>query len=881
MLNAGTQLGPYAIAGPLGAGGMGEVYRARDTRLRREVAIKVLRDELAADPERVRRFEKEARAAAALNHPNILVLHDIGRHAGQPYLVTELLEGETLAERIAAGELGVARSVEFAIQIARALAAAHEKGIVHRDIKPSNVFVTTEGVAKLLDFGLARLTHGHGEAWDPATASTESSQTDMGAVLGTVGYMAPEQVRSLPVDHRADIFAFGCVLYEMLSGTRAFTGNSPADTFSAILLKDPPPLSGSQRDIPVVLQSIVSQCLEKRPENRFSSAHDLALALGAVSGNGITGAVPARPTRRLARWLRGHKAAAVAAVTALAFAAVATVALWWRGRPAAGGAVAFEPKRVAVAIFENQTGDAALDPVGKMAADWISEGLSRIDGIEVVPSSLVFGLAHDRPDGVPVKDPVRAIAEATGAGLVVSGVYYAQGTGLQLQARITDAISDKLLFAGEPASGDRKDPMALVASARQQVVDAIAARYLDVFHRTWATQAKPPRYESYREYMAGERYWVTDPEKAIAHFSRALELDPDFVLPRFALVAVYANTGDYDNGGKQLDIIDKSWEKLTPIHRAKLNNLRAVLAGRYEEGLTTARALASLAPGDLLAAYTLGGAALLANRPREAVEALTRPLQWELMLRPTQARGYFYFFVLTTSLHVLGLHDQELVEARRGRAIYPDLPGIRLCEIQALAALGRLEEMEKVILETLTLPTKISSPGEVLLLTAAELRVHGHREESLRMADRATEWSRGHPVDEGQAERARSELAECLYQAERWEEARALYAELATAHPDNVDYQRWLGCLAARRGDHAEARRVAEELRRTKQPYLLGRPTAARACIAALLGEREEAVALLRESAAEGVSLPFQHRDMDLEPLIGYPPFEELVRPKG
>jgi serine/threonine protein kinase len=244
-LSAGTRLGPYEIVTPIGAGGMGEVYRARDTRLGRDVAVKVLPAEFAADPGRLRRFEQEARAVAALNHPNILALYDVGSHDGGPFVVTELLKGESLREQIVQGGLTVSRSVELGIQIARGLAAAHEQGVVHRDLKPGNVFVTHDGRVKILDFGLAKLAQPALPSDPLAETATAAPGTEPGVVMGTVGYMSPEQVRGIAVDHRTDVFAFGCLLYEMLSGQRAFRGETAADTLSAILSKDPPPLSSS------------------------------------------------------------------------------------------------------------------------------------------------------------------------------------------------------------------------------------------------------------------------------------------------------------------------------------------------------------------------------------------------------------------------------------------------------------------------------------------------------------------------------------------------------------------------------------------------------------------------------------------------------------
>jgi len=299
-LSLGMCLGPYEILAPLGAGGMGEVYRARDPRLGREVAVKVLPASFSNDPDRLRRFEQEARAAGVLNHPNITAVYDIGTHEGAPYVVTELLEGETLRSRLAGGAFSPRKALGHALQIAHGLAAAHERGIVHRDLKPENLFVTTDGRVKILDFGLAKLTHteegGGGTNLPTATAGTEP-----GVVLGTLGYMSPEQVRGRPADQRSDIFAFGAILYEILTGKRAFQGDSAADTMSAILKEDPPDLSLTGKNISPGLERIVWHCLEKNPEERFHSAHDLAFDLEAVSGLSGVSAAPAVPGLAVSR----------------------------------------------------------------------------------------------------------------------------------------------------------------------------------------------------------------------------------------------------------------------------------------------------------------------------------------------------------------------------------------------------------------------------------------------------------------------------------------------------------------------------------------------------------------------------------------------------
>jgi len=282
-LAAGSKLGPYEIVAALGAGGMGEVYRARDPRLGREVAIKILPAGLAGDSERLRRFEQEARAAAALNHPNILALFDIGSQDNSPYIVSELLEGETLRARLISGPPPVRKAVDYALQIVRGLAAAHDHGIFHRDLKPENIFITRDSHVKILDFGLAKLTMPEPGAAGMSPQATLDSVTGRGVLLGTLGYMSPEQCRGAAVDARSDLFSFGAVLYEMLSGSRAFRGETTADTISSILKEEPPDLSATGRDVSPLLERIVHHCLEKDPADRFQSARDIGFALEALS----------------------------------------------------------------------------------------------------------------------------------------------------------------------------------------------------------------------------------------------------------------------------------------------------------------------------------------------------------------------------------------------------------------------------------------------------------------------------------------------------------------------------------------------------------------------------------------------------------------------
>ena len=324
-LAAGTKLGPYEIVASLGAGGMGEVYRARDPRLGREVAIKVLPSYFCRDVDRLRRFEQEARAAGSLNHPNVLAVYDVGTHEGAPYLVTELLEGSTLRDRMAGGAMPLRKATEYAAQVAHGLAAAHDKGIVHRDLKPENIFVCRDGRTKILDFGLAKLTAP--EAGDATATNLDlRDQTGEGVVLGTVGYMSPEQVRGEKADERSDVFSFGAVLYEMLSGQRAFAGGSSADRASAILKEDPPDLRATGRNIPPAMERIVRHCLEKSRDERFQSARDLGFHLETVLTDSEPNAAASFPLQKKRIFPLGW------VIAGLAILAAAGAGWWSRGR---------------------------------------------------------------------------------------------------------------------------------------------------------------------------------------------------------------------------------------------------------------------------------------------------------------------------------------------------------------------------------------------------------------------------------------------------------------------------------------------------------------------------------------------------------------------
>ena len=371
QLLEGASIGPYQIISLLGAGGMGEVYRAHDDRLGRDVAIKVLPASFAADADRLSRFEHEARAAGALNHPNVLAIYDVGTHDGAPFVVSELLEGETLRDHLTGTALPHRKATDYGLQLARGLAAAHEKGIVHRDLKPENIFITGDGRVKILDFGLAKLTERAGDAIAPTSLAPTRVNTEPGTVMGTVGYMSPEQVRGQATDHRSDIFSLGVVLHEMLSGKRLFRGDSAVETMNAILKEEPPALSESGQPISPGLQRIVDHCLEKSAAQRFQSARDLGFALEALSGSSLNAAPSGTVAAQTPSVIRQRLPWLIAVVTTLGLLASLPFAIAYGRRvPVEGSVVRFAiplPEK-ATATADVITNSLSVSPNGRYLA---------------------------------------------------------------------------------------------------------------------------------------------------------------------------------------------------------------------------------------------------------------------------------------------------------------------------------------------------------------------------------------------------------------------------------------------------------------------------------------------------------------------------------
>jgi TolB-like protein/Flp pilus assembly protein TadD len=435
-LQTGTRLGSYEIVSPLGAGGMGEVYRARDRKLDRDVAVKVLPESVAKDPDALARFEREAKSVAALSHPNILSIFDFGSHEGSAYAVTELLEGETLRGRIDAGTVPSKQAVDWALQIARGLSAAHGKGVVHRDLKPENVFVTKDGHVKILDFGLAKRVD-ETTPGEQTSAPTGSGGTAPGTVMGTVGYMSPEQVRGLPVDHRSDIFSFGAILYELLSGKKAFKRDTASDMMAAIMRDEPPEMAESGRTVPVALDHIIRHCLEKDRDSRFQSARDIAFALSEASG--ATPAVTTGVQAVTPKGLGGKKGLAIAGATLVALAALG---LWISKRPRSG-ATAAGVKRVAVLPFEN-LGSPEDDYFADGIADEVRGKLTSIPGLQVIARG------SSTPYKKTTKTPKQIAQELDAAYLLTATVRWEKSGGTS-RVHVTPELVE-VSGSGAPAS---------------------------------------------------------------------------------------------------------------------------------------------------------------------------------------------------------------------------------------------------------------------------------------------------------------------------------------------------------------------------------------------------------------------------------------------
>jgi serine/threonine-protein kinase len=638
-LVAGTRLGPYEIVSPLGAGGMGEVYKARDPRLGRDVAIKVLPASFATDASRLHRFEQEARAVAALSHPNILAIFDIGA-GDHPYLVTELLEGETLRATIERGPLGLKRTTDVALQLVAGLAAAHGRGIVHRDLKPDNIFLTRDGVVKILDFGLAK--QGARSAGEAGEAGLTIAATSAGLILGTVGYMAPEQVRGETADPRADLFAVGTIIYEMVSGQRAFHGDSPADTMSAVLREQPPDLV-LRTGTPPALARIVRRCLEKDSSERFQSARDLRFAIESISDLQPAAPQAAKPT---------------------------------------------DEKSVAVLPFANMSADPENQFFSDGLAEELINALTGLPGLHVASRTSSFRFRGRDAD-------IKEIGTQLQVATVLEGSVRRAGTRLRVTAQLT-SVADGYHLWSERYDREMTDVFAIQDDIVEAIVKAIAPALAGAAKTT--VKRATENVEAYELYLKARHFWLqrtpSTLQMAIKLFEQVIALDPEHALAYAGLAdcySIYRVYGWFRADTAQPRVREAVSRAVTlEPELPEVHFAQALYAFYFErhwrEGIDHLRRAIAINPRYAIAHVYLGAFFACDGRVDETVAACERAYALE-PLSP------IVLFLQSASLSTVGRRfDDAEATARRLLDLQPDALVACWPLTLALLGLGRFDE---------------------------------------------------------------------------------------------------------------------------------------------------------------------------------------------
>jgi tetratricopeptide (TPR) repeat protein len=754
-------------------------------------------------------------------------------------------------------QLSIGTAVSIAKQVCEGLEEAHRLGVVHRDLKPGNIMIDKDGDAKIMDFGIARSLSGKGI-------------TGAGVLIGTPEYMSPEQVEGKDVDQRSDIYSLGIILYEMVTGRLPFVGDTPLSVAHKQKYEAPEDPKTFNAQLPDDLGGVILRCLEKDKSKRYQSAAELGAELGRIeeglpATDRIIASRKTRPSREITVKFRLNKLfVPVAGLLIVGFVA-GFVLLKGRG-------LKLDPNRVAVAVFMNQTGDPKLDSLGREAAEWISEGLTKANLFAVAPLPSPEALQSR----ASIKDPLRRLAVETGAGKVVSGSYHLQGDIVRFYADIRDMNTGNILEALAPIDGPRQAPLKALEYMRTKLMGALACLFTPQTKSFLAQMKEAPNFESFRETLEGLKcFGRYEYPKAIEHFKQAAALD---LTNKFALISegfALHNSGKYADSQALVDEILKSRDQLTGGEVVSLNYLQAWLHGNLEERYRWAK---QIAPKDPHTSYDRALTAVDDNYPREAVA--------EFLKIPVEAEWYKtwgqQWWVVTTALHMIGDHKQELKYARRARKDLPESIWALGLEVTAFSAMGRIKEIKRLINESVSLPSQGGwGPVDTMLSAAAELRAHGFTKESFQILERARQWLQSRSQQDRDSSAGRWYLGAVFYRLEQWKEAQAIFDGLQRGNPSDIDNISICGQLAAILGDKEKALTFSKQLEDNKTPYLFGVPTYYRALIAAFLGDKEDAVNLIREAISQGYAYPGIHGHIALERLKDYPPYVQLMKPKG
>ena len=715
-LSEGTRLGSYELSQLLGKGGMGEVYLARDARLGREVAIKVLPPELAKDPNALTRFQREAEAIAALSHPNILAIYDVGCEGDVSFLVCELLQGQTLQERIKQGSIPWRSAVEWAIAVSDGIAAAHAKGIVHRDLKPGNVFLTEDGIAKVLDFGLASTTQ-------PPTHvdQTVTLETKPGTVLGTASYMSPEQIRAQPVDGRSDVFSFGCVLYEMLTGRRAFEGATSADVTAAILTGHPPDLTESKASMPLELDRIVSRCLEKNPRRRFQSFDDLSFTLRSLLNS---------PTVHLSSASQRRRASA-RFVLGVVMVGLVGLGFWW-----ALDSMSVTPSHpgpidsLAVLPF-----DSAGDTENTILSDGIAENvinsLLHIENLRVVPRATAF-----RHRGRETE--LKTVAKELSVRAIVTGRVIQRDDRLVVSAELMDVTNDRQLW-GHRYDAKWTEILEIEGDLARQISDALRLTLsgMDIARRD---KQYTDNAEARIAYIEGRYWWNKRTgdafERALESFKNAIQLDPDYALARAALADTYILMGYYSHPALEVFplaeraiaraiAIDPS---LTEVHRSN-SGLNFFYKWNWAEAERDAKKAIELNPRSAQAYHWYAVQLLLRGRSEESERFLEKAREVD--------PGYFAAQVDLAGPYVLrGDYNTAAAIIERVVEMAPNFARAREQLAISYVGAGRYQDAIREARKAIELAGR---RGRFATTLANALAAAGHRDEALQELERVRE----------------------------------------------------------------------------------------------------------------------------------------------